>query len=230
MDMNDVEQLRLNAFGGADVLTVNDLTGTDLVDISTDLASPPNSGATDGSADEVIVNATNGDDVVSIGGDSSTTEVLGLTTRVAVTGADPTTDRVTVNALAGDDVVDASGVAVGAAKLRIDGGIDDDVLIGGDGDDTLLGNEGDDVLIGGPGVDTLDGGPGDNVLIDGEFFANGVLAGREWLASHTELVGNDTVLRYAGVSFLVPVADLTPASAPTAVTEQPVEQPAPTAP
>ena len=39
MDLNDVETLDLNALGGADMLTVNDLAGTDLTSLNVDLAS-----------------------------------------------------------------------------------------------------------------------------------------------------------------------------------------------
>ena len=45
MDTDDVEQIDLNALGGADNLVVNDLTGTDLSEIDTDLAATPGSGS-----------------------------------------------------------------------------------------------------------------------------------------------------------------------------------------
>ena len=38
MDLNDVEAIDLNALGGTDTTTVNDLTGTDLVEININLA------------------------------------------------------------------------------------------------------------------------------------------------------------------------------------------------
>ena len=37
MDLNDVERIDLNALGGTDTTTVNDLSGTDLVAIDIDL-------------------------------------------------------------------------------------------------------------------------------------------------------------------------------------------------
>ena len=39
MDSNDLEKIDLNALGGADVLTVNDLSGTDLTRINSNLAA-----------------------------------------------------------------------------------------------------------------------------------------------------------------------------------------------
>jgi len=142
---------------------VNDVSGTDLTEIDSDLAAT--GGVGDGAADNVIVNATSADDVVQAAGDASGVSVFGLAAIVNITGAEAANDRLTVQALAGDDVVEASGLAASALRLTEDGGDGDDVLIGGAGDDTLLGGAGDDVLLGGPGVDTLDGGTGNNILI-----------------------------------------------------------------
>ena len=165
MDLNGVEGIDFNALGGADTITVNDLTGTDVQQLNIDLASPPGSGTGDGQADSVIVNGTNGNDAVSVVGDASGVSVFGLPVQVNIQGAEPANDRLAINTLGGDDVVDASGVSAGAIQFAADGGDGDDVLIGGAGNDILSGGNGDDVLIGGPGLDILDGGPGDNVLI-----------------------------------------------------------------
>ncbi len=165
MDVNGVEQVNVVALGGADTITVNDLTGTGVTAVNVDLASPPGSGTGDGQADSVIVNGTSGADAVTVAGDASGVAVLGLAAQVNITGAEPANDRLTINTLGGDDVVDASGVSVGAIQLAADGGDGADVLIGGAGNDVLTGGAGDDVLIGGPGQDVLDGGPGDNILI-----------------------------------------------------------------
>jgi Ca2+-binding RTX toxin-like protein len=165
MDLNGVEGINFNALGGADNITVNDLTGTDVTAVNLDLASPPGSGTGDGQADTVVVNGTNGADAVTVAGDASGTTVIGLATQVNITGAEAANDRLIVNTLGGDDVLVASGLAVGAIGLTGDGGDGDDVLIGGGGNDVLLGGDGDDVLIGGPGLDTLNGGAGDNILI-----------------------------------------------------------------
>jgi Ca2+-binding RTX toxin-like protein len=165
MDMSGVEQVDVNALGGADTITVNDLSGTGVNQVNLDLASPPGSGTGDGQADSIIVNGTNGDDAIMVAGDAGGVAVLGLAAQVNITGAEAANDRLTVNALAGDDVVDATGLSVGAIGLTADGGDGDDVLIGGDGNDVLIGGAGDDVLIGGPGQDVLDGGSGNNILI-----------------------------------------------------------------
>jgi Ca2+-binding RTX toxin-like protein len=165
MDLNGVEGIDFNALGGADNITVNDLTGTDVSQVNLDLASPPGSGVGDGQADSVIVNGTNGDDTVIASGDASGVAVIGLAARVNITGAEVANDRLTVNTLGGNDVLDASSLSADAIPLTVNGGDGDDVLIGGAGNDTLNGDAGDDVLIGGPGLDILDGGTGDNILI-----------------------------------------------------------------
>jgi Ca2+-binding RTX toxin-like protein len=165
MDLDGVEGIDFNARGGADAITVNDLTGTDVANVNIDLASPPGSGVGDGEADAVIVNGTNADDAIVVAGDASGVTVTGLAALVNITGAEAAIDRLTVNTLGGDDVMNASGLAVGAIALTADGGAGDDILIGGNGDDVLLGGDGDDVLIGGPGLDVLDGGSGNNILI-----------------------------------------------------------------
>ena len=155
---------RQRCSAGADTITVNDLSGTDVTNVTPDLSNV--GGVDDVAADNVIVNGTNGDDVVTVTGSGTSATVLGLPARVAVAGARAANDRLTVNALAGDDVIDASAVLAGAILLTLNGGADDDVLLGGAGADTLLGGDGDDVLLGGAGADINDGGAGDNVVLD----------------------------------------------------------------
>jgi Ca2+-binding RTX toxin-like protein len=206
MDLNDVESIAVKALAGADNLVVNDVTGTDLTNVSADL------GGDDAAADNIITSATNGGDVVTVSGTGPTAQVNGLPALINVTGAIATNDRLTVNALAGDDVVDASGLAAGSILLTADGDDDDDVLIGGAGDDTLLGGAGDDVLIGGPGADILDGGTGDNVVISsltGDSVRSSSVASRRWLAAHTRTnVVGKTVITVSGKKHVLPRATL----------------------
>jgi Ca2+-binding RTX toxin-like protein len=165
MDLDDIEAIDLNALGGVDTTTVNDVSGTDLVEVNIDLADTIGGTAGDGQADEVIVNGTNDDDAVQVFGDATGVTVFGLAAQVNIANAEATNDRLKVNALAGNDVVAASGLAAGAIQLTADGGDGDDILLGSAGDDELLGGDGDDVLLGGPGLDNLDGGPGNNILV-----------------------------------------------------------------
>ena len=64
MDLNGVEQIQLNALGGADTVTVNDLTGTGVTQVAIDLGV--NGGGGDGAADTVTVNGTDGNDAISV--------------------------------------------------------------------------------------------------------------------------------------------------------------------
>jgi hypothetical protein len=161
MDLNDVESIDFDALGGADKITVNDLSGTDVTEVNLNLTEAVGVAG----ADTVTVFGTNDDDVAVVVGDASGTSVLGLAARVNITGAETANDRLTLNMLAGDDVVEASGLAVGAIQLSADGGDGNDILVGGAGNDTFSGAAGDDVLIGGDGQDVLDGGAGDNTVI-----------------------------------------------------------------
>jgi Ca2+-binding RTX toxin-like protein len=209
MDLDNVESIVAKTFGGTDIVTVNDLSGTDVADVKADLAAP--GGGDDLAADNVVVNGTNGDDVATVTGTGPSAQVSGLPALVSVTGAIAGSDRVTVNALGSDDVVDASTLAANSALLTADGGEGDDVLIGGNGNDVLLGGPGDDVLIGGPGNDTIDGGPGDNVVLDA-FGANRVSSaatvGKRWVKTHARAVKGKTLLEVGGAERKLPRADL----------------------
>jgi Ca2+-binding RTX toxin-like protein len=163
MDLNGVEHIQLNALGGADTITVNDLTGTDVNQIAIDLGTPPGSGGGDGQTDTVIINGTAGADVITLTDNNGVVTVSGLGETITITGFEPT-DKIVINGLGGDDVIQASGLGT-AMQLTANGGDGDDVLIGSPGNDTLTGGAGDDILIGGPGQDILDGGTGDNVLL-----------------------------------------------------------------
>jgi Ca2+-binding RTX toxin-like protein len=201
MDLGGIESTLVRALGGVDAVTLADLSGTELTQVTTDLAAAD--GTDDKAQDDVTVRGTAGDDVAVLAGAGATLNIDGLPTTVSVTGAAPS-DVVTVAAGDGADVVEASGVSAASPRLVLDGGAGDDVLIGGAGADTLLGRDGDDVLIGGPGVDVLDGGPGANTLIEGEALANGTVAGPEWLAKHERTVDGHRVLDHAGHRYPLP--------------------------
>ena len=209
MDLDDVETIDARTLGGADNVSVNDLSGTDVTEVIANLSG--SGGVSDGAADNVVATATNGDDVVTVTGTGPDARISGLAALVSVSGAIAGSDRMTVNALAGDDVVDASGLAANSALLTLNGGDNDDVLIGGDGADTILGGAGDDVLIGGPGNDTINGAPGDDVVIDtlnANALRSATIVGKRWLKAHTRTVKGKTVLLIDGDKRKLPRADL----------------------
>jgi Ca2+-binding RTX toxin-like protein len=110
MDTRSVENIDFNAVGGADLVTVNDLTGTGVTGVQVDLA-----GAVGG---HVVVNGTNGDDTFVVKGAVS---VAGSTATVGVLHSEAANDRLDINTLAGTDVVDHSRLTPGVIQLFVDG-------------------------------------------------------------------------------------------------------------
>src|SRR5262249_44446687 len=64
MDLNSVEHIQFNALGGADKVTVHDLSGTGVTEVDVNLAGTLGGTTGDGSADQVIVQGTSGNDVI----------------------------------------------------------------------------------------------------------------------------------------------------------------------
>src|SRR5262249_35728244 len=129
MDLNSVEDINFKALGGADQITVNDLTGTGTQDVNLDL------GANDGAADTVTINATAGNDVITVTEHAGIITVSGLSEQVNITNAGAG-DKLVINGLDGDDVIEASGLH-GGIQLVANGGNGADVLIGSAGNDEL---------------------------------------------------------------------------------------------
>jgi Ca2+-binding RTX toxin-like protein len=167
MDLDNVETIDVQAKDGADLITVGDLSQTDVSEVKVDL------GGADGQADTIVLNATSGDDAIVVTNNNGVITVSGLGADVTITGFEAN-DRIVINGLGGDDVIEAAGLS--GMLLTADGGDGDDVLVGSPGNDILLGGAGDDVLVGGAGQDVLDGGPGSNVVIQsavlGQFMAS----------------------------------------------------------
>jgi len=161
MDMDGVETIDVVARGGADKITVHDMTGTDVTLVDIDLAGAPGQG--DGATDSIFLEGTAGNDVIRLSVQDGVLVIDGLATQVRIHNYQ-TGDEIHVAGLGGDDVIDAGAMPADGPLLFLDGGNGDDIVIGGAGDDTLLGGAGDDVLNGGPGLDALDGGSGSNIL------------------------------------------------------------------
>jgi len=121
MDTHGVENVDFNALGGADQVTVNDLTGTDVTSVHVDLANTLGGTTGDGQADRVIVNGTNGNDTINVAGDAGGVKASGLAATVEVLHSEAANDRLEINALAGSDKVDSSGLAAGAIQLLVNG-------------------------------------------------------------------------------------------------------------
>ncbi|HEX6578927.1 MAG TPA: hypothetical protein VF082_11215 [Jiangellaceae bacterium] len=102
MDMNGVERLDLTALGGADTVTVDDMSGTDFRRANVDLSAP--TGGADGVADIVKVNGTEQADNIHVRVAGAGVAVDGLRTETVVAGGEPI-DQLQVDALGGDDKV-----------------------------------------------------------------------------------------------------------------------------
>ena len=159
MDLNGVETINVATQGGADTVTVDDLTGTATTNVNIDLGT---AGVADGLADTVVLNATDGDDAITISTNNGVVTVTGLGETVNISGFD-SNDRIVINGLGGDDAIVATGLT--GMQFTANGGDGNDILIGSAGDDILHGDAGDDILIGGPGLDVLDQGTGSGVVI-----------------------------------------------------------------
>ena len=81
MDVNGVEHIDFNALGGADNITVNDLSGTGVNQVNLDL------GANDGAADTVTINGTAGSDVITVTEHDGIITVSGLGQDINITDA-----------------------------------------------------------------------------------------------------------------------------------------------
>jgi len=77
MDTHGVENVQIAALGGADTITVNDLTGTDVQNVAIDLSATRGSNQGDGQADTVIINGTNGDDAITVTESNGVVTVVG---------------------------------------------------------------------------------------------------------------------------------------------------------
>ena len=164
MDLNELERIELNALGGSDTLTVNDLTGTRVSEVVVNLASA--GGATgDGAADTVVANATAGSNLIRVTGSGTSVSVSGLPAALSITNSEGANDALVVNALGGNDFIDASSLVVGITRLTLDGGDANDTVFGSRGDDVLLGGNGSDLIDGNGGTDLALLGSGDDIFM-----------------------------------------------------------------
>ena len=98
MDLNDVETIDFNALGGADIITVNDMSGTDVQQVNIDLAGSLGGTAGDNAADTVIINGTNGDDVIQLFIDENGSLVItGLSSTIVIRHFEAANDTIQIN-------------------------------------------------------------------------------------------------------------------------------------
>ena len=157
MDLNDVERIDLNALGGADTTTVNDLSGTDVVEVNIDLAGPSAAAQATDRWTTSLSTVRTANDIIDIVGTGTRYSVVGLPALVQVTNSERQRFAHRQRPRR-QDTVSAVTLAAGVVKLTLDGG---------NGDDTILGGQGADVLLGGDGNDFVDGDNGDDIALLG---------------------------------------------------------------
>jgi Ca2+-binding RTX toxin-like protein len=191
-DTNDVETARLIPAGGADIVTVPDLSasGTELTGVAVDL------GGSDGATDNVLAAATNNPETFNVtpaGGGAR----VGLAVPTTVTGAAIGEDTLTLQALGGDDVVDASTVPAGLVDLVLQGGLGGDTFIGSQGSDLMVGGDGDDLALFGAGNDTFQWNPGDdNDTVEGQSGSDRLLFNGANVAENIDIAANGGRMRF----------------------------------
>src|SRR2546430_17564144 len=119
MDAVGVEFVPFNALGGADNVTVNNLTGTDVTSVDLDLAGALGGTAGDGQVDHVVVNGTNGDDAFTVAGVVGDVNVSGQTPTVELLHAEAT-DQLDFETFSGIETVASRGLTAAGVQLYFD--------------------------------------------------------------------------------------------------------------
>ncbi|MBI1312273.1 hypothetical protein GC176_13370, partial [bacterium] len=158
MDIAGVENVAIDAMGGADSFNVDELTTTGVANLLLDLGTDA-----DGDTDAVVIGTSVGADNVSVVADG-TDQVLvaGLSAQIFIQGTTDSTDTLTVNGFEGDDTLTAEAAAGTELAITFNGGAGNDVL---SGYATLNGDGGNDTLEGGEGANAINGGLGDDVIV-----------------------------------------------------------------
>jgi hypothetical protein len=122
MDLDDVEGIVFHAFGGADTITVDDLTGTDAKSVDVDLAAFGGGG--DGAPDSIVVNGTAGPDKVNVAPAGAKVKVSGLRAQTLIADAELANDTLRIQTLADHDTVSVASVVFGLIQMIVDLGPD----------------------------------------------------------------------------------------------------------
>lgn len=164
MDLNEIETIDLNTLGGADSVTLNDVSSTHLTQFNINLAGAIGGATGDTQPDTVIVNGNNDNNIIDLFGSGASVAVVGLPALVNIFNSEGANDSLVVNALGGNDGLTASTLPAGVIKLTLDGGSGNDTILGSQGNDTLLGGEGNDFIDGQQGQDQVRMGAGDDIF------------------------------------------------------------------
>jgi predicted ester cyclase len=138
MDLDGVERINFRALGGADLVNVGDLDGTDAKSVDVDLNTFAGGG--DGAADTVTALGTERDDAVKFTSADGRQIVGGLGALTRVTGGEEALDSLGAAGLGGADSFAMTVGTAGAVPFFVDGGDGaDEVRYTGTGDADTIG-------------------------------------------------------------------------------------------
>jgi Ca2+-binding RTX toxin-like protein len=124
MDLDRIEQVNLRMLGGADTVTVGDLSGLSVKTVDVDLDAI--AGGDDGQADTVIARGSDVADKVTFASPDGRPVVNGLGAQTRVTGGEAALDNFVAAMLGGPDAAIMSVGVASAIPLHMDGGDGDD--------------------------------------------------------------------------------------------------------
>jgi Ca2+-binding RTX toxin-like protein len=165
MNQDNVERVEILGGGGTDSIDIGDLRGTDIREVSVNLAASASGTTGDGVSDTVSVSGSSRSEIITVTASGDDIAVNGLAQQVQVSNAD-VADNLVVRGGGGGDIMTAATVA-GTAHVTLDGGAGNDILVAAANGGELLGGAGNDLLVGGAGADVLNGGAGHDTLFGG---------------------------------------------------------------
>src|SRR5262249_52280834 len=116
MDLNGIERIDLRAFGSADTIHVQDLTGTGVKQVALDLGGGLEFGG-DGASDSVIADGSNAAGHIAVTQANHIVSVTGLPEALTIANAEAGSDALLIHGQGGDDTIDVSAAAADAIKL-----------------------------------------------------------------------------------------------------------------
>jgi Ca2+-binding RTX toxin-like protein len=167
LDVNDVERFEIRTAKGADLVIVNDLTGTDAKLVVVDLAEVPGGTTGDLESDIVLLQGSNANNSINVGGTGKSISITGLSAQVSITRAE-VADALFILSQDGDDKINAAALVPGAIQLFAIAGNGNDSLTGSNGADNFSGDAGNDSVSGNGGADSLFGGSDNDTLRGGK--------------------------------------------------------------
>ena len=202
LDLEEVERVEIRTLGGADFLSVNNLTGTGITTLAIDLAATVGGKTADSKVDFIDIGPESTNDAYVVTTLGSKIMISGLGAEVSVDHAGKT-DVLRITGGLGNDLIDASALAAGKITLELLGNSSNDTIKGSAGNDLITEAGGDDVVSAGAGHDVIDwtNGNGDDLIDGGTGFDRLILGGG--ILAVSGFLGHTLVNRSDGASIAV---------------------------